>query len=131
LALACRDQPDLTLHTVIETDPDKIHQVIGNLLSNAVKYTPQDGDLRVNAFYDEDAVRIEVSDTGPGIAVDEQDKVFEPFYRRQAARRFPQGLGLGHTIARDLVEAHGGRLEIASDEKTGSTFTVWLPDTLD
>ncbi len=116
---------------VVEIDPDRISQVIGNLLSNAVKYTPEDGDLQVSAFHDEDAVRIEVSDTGPGIAVDEQDKVFEPFYRSQAARRFPQGLGLGLTIARDLVEAHGGRLEIASDEKTGSTFTVWLPDTLD
>ena len=65
-------------------------------------------------------------DTGPGISPEERDLVFEPFYRSERGRRFPQGLGLGLTIARDLVEAHGGSLEVISTLGQGSVFTVRL-----
>jgi len=72
-------------------------------------------------------VWIQISDTGPGIQSEEQERVFEPFYRSQEQRRFPQGLGVGLTLARDLVRAHGGELELASTPGEGSTFTIRLP----
>ena len=68
-----------------------------------------------------------VADTGPGIAQAEQERVFEPFYRSDRDRRFPQGLGLGLTLARDLVTAHGGRLRLESSPGEGSRFTIVLP----
>ena len=68
-----------------------------------------------------------ISDNGPGIPEDLQEKMFEPFVRGGQGRRFPQGMGLGLSIARELVEAHGGKLELESDAGLGSKFTVWLP----
>jgi len=68
-----------------------------------------------------------VSDSGSGIDPAEREHIFEPFYRSQKMRRFPQGLGLGLTIARDIVEAHGGKLELTSELGQGSQFTVRLP----
>jgi len=101
--------------------------VLGNLLSNAVKYTTQAGSVAVTAGAGEAEAWYRVSDTGTGIHIAEQDQIFEPFYRSQKLRRFPQGLGLGLTIARDIVEAHGGWLELKSDPGQGSQFTVYLP----
>ena len=111
----------------IEIDPERMNQVIGNLISNAIKYTPQGGAVAVTADADKDTVNIGICDNGPGIDPEEQERIFEPFYRSQAHRRFPQGLGLGLTIARDLVEAHGGTLELASEPGEGSCFVVQLP----
>ena len=102
-------------------------QMLGNLLSNAVKYTPQGGRVLVTAGADKSEAWYRLSDTGPGIDLVEQDQVFEPFYRSQKMQRFPQGLGLGLTIARDIVEAHGGMLELKSDPAQGSQLTVQLP----
>ena len=68
-----------------------------------------------------------VSDTGIGVAPSEQDRIFEPFYRSSRDKRFPQGMGLGLSIARDLVLAHGGRLEVESAPGEGSRFTILLP----
>jgi signal transduction histidine kinase len=111
----------------MDIDPDRIGQVIGNLLSNAIKYTNVGGKVLIQARSDRTEVLISVSDTGPGIIPDEQERVFEPFYRSSFERRFPQGLGLGLTIARDLVEAHGGWLEVISRPGEGSSFIVHLP----
>ena len=111
----------------VSADPDKLAQAIGNLLSNAVKYTPAGGSVTVSAGFREQDVWICVADTGPGIAAEEQQRVFEPFYRSERDRRFPQGLGLGLTIAHDLVLAHGGRLELDSRPGQGSRFTIHLP----
>ncbi len=111
----------------IDSDPDRISQAIGNLLSNAIKYTPEHGAMSFSASSSVEEVRIDVSDSGPGIKLDEQEKVFEPFFRSQEARRFPQGLGLGLTIARDLVEAHGGTLSMSSNIGEGSVFSIILP----
>ncbi len=111
----------------IQIDPDRMAQVLGNLLSNAIKYTPNEGKIRVAAGSDENEVWIRVSDTGPGISPEEQEQVFEPFFRSQKQHRFPQGLGLGLTIARDLVTAHRGRLELTSAFGEGSQFTVYIP----
>ncbi len=111
----------------ITADPDRLNQVIGNLLSNAIKYTPEGGAVIVTAAADAAVVHIAVCDTGPGIDPAEQELIFDPFYRSQAHRRFPQGLGLGLTIAKDLVEAHGGTLELLSKPGEGSCFTIHLP----
>lgn len=114
----------------LEVDPDRLAQVVGNLLSNAVKYTPAGGTVSLDAGTTEEAgVWITVSDTGPGIDPAEQERIFEPFHRSQRGRRFPQGMGLGLTIARDLITAHGGRLAVESEPDQGSHFTVWLPPT--
>lgn len=110
----------------IEIDPDRMAQVVGNLLSNAIKYTPQ-GTISVQAGVQEGAITIAVGDTGIGIAPSEQTRIFEPFYRSQRDKRFPQGMGLGLSIARDLVVAHGGRLEVESQPAKGSRFIILLP----
>ncbi len=101
--------------------------MVGNLLSNAIKYTPAGGRVAVTAGVDDLDVWLCVADNGPGIASEEQQRVFEAFYRSERDRRFPQGLGLGLTIARDLVLAHGGRLELDSQPGRGSRFTLYLP----
>jgi signal transduction histidine kinase len=111
----------------LEVDPDRLGQALGNLLSNAVKYTPVKGAVSVTAGVEEKAVWIRVSDTGPGIAQEEQERIFVPFYRSQTDRRFPQGMGLGLSIARTLVSAHGGWLDLESTLGTGSCFIIWIP----
>lgn len=111
----------------LEVDPDRLGQALGNLLSNAIKYTPRGGNVSVGVGVENDALWIKVSDTGQGIAPQEQEHIFDPFYRSQKSRRFPQGMGLGLGIARTLVSAHGGRLELQSALGAGSRFTVWLP----
>ena len=111
----------------IEIDPDRMSQAIGNLLSNAIKYTPEGGSVGIAADVTAEEFHVAVSDSGVGIRQKEQDSVFEPFYRSSEPRRFPQGLGLGLTIARDLVEAHGGTLILSSQLGEGSEFTIALP----
>ncbi len=111
----------------LEIDPDRLAQAVGNLVSNAIQYTPAGGVVSVKAGLDDERVWLRVSDTGPGIARAEQARIFTPFYRGQAGRRFPQGMGLGLSITRDLVIAHGGRLELESALGSGSDFTIWLP----
>jgi two-component system sensor histidine kinase BaeS len=111
---------------MLELDPDRMAQVLGNLLSNAIKYTPE-GTLSVDASVHDSSVAIVVGDTGVGIAPGELERIFEPFYRSRRDKRFPQGMGLGLSIARDLVHAHGGRLEVESTPDQGSRFTIWLP----
>jgi signal transduction histidine kinase len=78
---------------------------------------------------DEKSFWLKVSDTGAGVQVDEHEKIFQPFYRGNTGRRIKQGMGLGLTIARELVIAHGGELVVESDGVMGrgSTFTVTLP----
>ncbi|MGB7874706.1 MAG: ATP-binding protein [Anaerolineales bacterium] len=111
----------------LQADPLRLGQVIGNLVSNAIKFTPGGGTVVTEAGANDQYIWIRISDTGPGIPPGQQEKMFEPFVRGGQGRRFPQGMGLGLSIARELVEAHGGRLELESDAGLGSQFTVWLP----
>jgi two-component system sensor histidine kinase BaeS len=111
----------------LKIDPDRLAQAVGNLLSNAVKYTPQDGLIHLSAAEREEYVVIAIQDSGPGIAPEEQELIFIPFYRSQADTRFPQGMGLGLSIAQEIVEAHGARLTLTSQRGKGSTFTIELP----
>ncbi len=112
---------------VVQADPLRLGQVVGNLVSNAIKFTPGGGTITIEAGEDGQQVWIRVGDTGPGIPPDVQEKIFEPFVRGGQGRRFPQGMGLGLSIARELAEAHGGKLELKSEAGLGSSFTVWLP----
>lgn len=111
----------------VSADPVRLSQVIGNLTSNAIKYTPAGGAVTVQAGQQDDLLWIRIQDTGPGIPAEEREKIFVPFYRGSQDRRIKQGMGLGLTIARDLVQAHGGRISLESEPGTGSRFTIWLP----
>ncbi len=111
----------------LEMDGDRLAQALGNVLSNAVKYTPAGGAVTVGAGVEGDQVWIRVQDTGVGIPEEIQERIFDPFYRGPISRRFPQGMGLGLSIARDLMTAHGGRIEVQSAPGKGSVFTLWLP----
>jgi len=116
--------PDLP---TLDVDPDRLAQVLGNLLSNAVKYTQPKGTVSLDAGVEGEEAWLRVRDTGPGIGPEEQERIFAPFYRSQPGRRFPQGMGLGLSIAYTLVAAHGGRLDLDSTPGQGSSFTVRLP----
>lgn len=112
----------------IYADKDKITQVIVNLLSNALKYTPAGGVARVNINSSSEAVRIIVKDNGPGIPEEDLPYIFERFYRADKSRnRMTGGSGIGLSIAKAIVLAHGGVIEVQSSSETGSEFTVTLP----
>ena len=111
----------------IEADPNRLAQAVGNLVNNAIKFTPSGGTVSLNTGVRDNEVWIRVNDTGPGIPLDEQANIFTSFYRGRSENRFPQGMGLGLSIARDLIVAHRGRLEFSSEPGEGSSFTIWLP----
>lgn len=111
----------------VQADPIRLGQAVGNLLSNALKFTPAGKAVEVSAGFDRSEVWIRVKDEGPGIAESEQEKIFTPFYRGQQGKRFAEGMGLGLSIARDLVSAHGGRLILEDSGPNGSLFTLFLP----
>ncbi|AKI50429.1 HAMP domain-containing histidine kinase [Listeria monocytogenes] len=121
--------PEKTSESVmIETDRDKLQQILINLLSNAINYTPVDGKVEVKLIEQEAEVIIEVTDNGIGIPAKDIDRVFERFYRVDKARsRHSGGTGLGLSIVKHLVENCGGRIEVESQEEVGSTFRVTLP----
>ena len=109
-------------------DERKIKQVLLNLLSNAVKFTPEGGRIGINARQTDGAIEISVSDTGIGIAPEDQPKIFEEF--RQVGTDYAhksEGTGLGLTLAKKFVELHGGRIWLESEVRKGSTFTFTLP----
>ena len=109
-------------------DERKIKQILLNLLSNAVKFTPEGGRIGINAQQSNGAVEISVSDTGVGIAPEDQPKIFEEF--RQVGSDYAhksEGTGLGLTLAKKFVELHGGRIWVESEVGKGSTFTFTLP----
>ncbi|HXE75200.1 MAG TPA: ATP-binding protein [Candidatus Xenobia bacterium] len=113
---------------LIRGDSNRLREVLQNLLDNAVQYTPAGGRVTVRAAHADGQVVIAVSDTGIGIPQADQQRIFERFYRVDAARsREVGGTGLGLSIARHLVEAHGGRITVESEVGRGSVFSVYLP----
>jgi signal transduction histidine kinase len=116
----------------IVADERKVKQILLNLLSNAVKFTPEGGRVGVTATAAEDAITIAVSDTGIGIAPEDQAAIFEEFRQvgREDARK-QEGTGLGLTLAKKFVELHGGRIGVQSHVGQGSTFSFTLPVRLD
>jgi PAS domain S-box-containing protein len=115
----------------ISADPNRIRQVIANLLSNAVKFTPPGGKIKVEAYESSEGVSVRVSDTGHGIPKEFLPHVFDRFRQEDGSRtRREGGLGLGLSIARHLVELHGGELRAESDgPERGATFTMTVPAT--
>lgn len=111
----------------VAIDENRFGQVLGNLLSNAIKYTPSGGSVRLAAGANRQEVWIRISDTGPGIPLQEQALIFTPFYRAPFHAAATNGMGLGLSVAQRLVSAHGGRLEVRSQPGQGSHFTIWLP----
>ena len=114
--------------SLVDVDPQRIGQVLGNLLSNALTHTPPGGEVVVAAQARESEVELSVSDTGEGILPEHLPYIFERFYRADRSRsRATGGTGLGLAIARQLVEAHGGRIEVESEVGQGTQFTFTLP----
>jgi signal transduction histidine kinase len=112
----------------VEVDPERIGQVLHNLLDNAVHYTPQGGEIAVEAAQGENEIEVRVSDDGPGIPPEHLPYVFERFYRADRARaRATGGAGLGLAIVKQLVQAHGGQVRAESETGKGATFTFTLP----
>lgn len=108
----------------------KLRQVFMNLLDNAVKYTPAGGEISVVLDTNGGMARVAVIDSGAGIPADDLPHIFERFYRVDKARnRADGGVGLGLSLARMFVDAHGGRIEVVSEAGKGSVFTVYLPFT--
>jgi len=119
---------DLVGQGTVQADPERIGQVLRNLLVNATNYTPQGGSIRVTVDHREAEAEVSVTDTGTGIPENELPYVFERFYRVDKSRsRATGGVGLGLTIVKRLVEAHGGNLKVESREGAGSTFIFTLP----
>lgn len=123
IALVTEIAPDLPPAMV---DGEAFHRILANLMTNAVKFTPEKGTVRVVAAGQDGEVLIQVWDNGPGIAEEELPKIFEGFYRGANARD-RLGAGLGLTIARQLVEAQGGRIWVKSALGQGSVFSFTLP----
>jgi signal transduction histidine kinase len=113
----------------ISADSDRLSQVLNNLVANALRYTPSGGKITLRAESVSGGVRLEVADTGQGIAGEDLPHIFDRFWKadRSRARREGAGSGLGLAIARQLVQAHGGQIHAASQLGQGTTFTIELP----
>ena len=112
----------------VEMDRTRIEQVLGNLLQNAIRHTPSDGRVDVTVEASESAVKVTVADTGEGISPDDLPHVFDRLFRADPSRtRTTGGAGLGLTIARQLVEAHGGSIRAESTPSQGSRFIFEIP----
>ena len=107
-------------------DRTRIRQALSILLDNAVKYTPEGGEVKVEIREREGWAEVVVSDTGVGVPAEQLPLIFERFYRADKARR-RGGVGLGLAIARQIIEAHDGRIEVRSEPGRGSTFVLGIP----
>jgi two-component system phosphate regulon sensor histidine kinase PhoR len=113
--------------SVVLADRQRLEQVLVNLLDNAVKYTPAGGQVTVKATADDNQVTISIRDTGPGIPLQEQTRIFERFYRVDAGRSRDQGgTGLGLAIVKHIVQLHGGTVSVESIPGQGACFTFTL-----
>jgi len=128
LEISQRFEPDLP---PVLADHEKLVQILTNLVSNAVKYSPDGGQITIDARRVGPSVRIEIADQGLGLPSHELDSIFDRFHRvDDERRRTIEGTGLGLYITRQLVEMHGGTVTVHSLGKGhGSTFTVMLPAT--
>ncbi|NLJ34342.1 MAG: cell wall metabolism sensor histidine kinase WalK [Firmicutes bacterium] len=125
LKLTLRLPPDLP---PVLADKDRLEQVVENLLSNAVKFTPAGGSINIGARVEGDFIRTSIADTGIGIPLEDQDRIFERFYRVDKARsRSLGGTGLGLAIAQELIKAQGGKIELESKPGEGTKISFLLP----
>ena len=128
-------QKKVSIHTKVEpdlpnaeVDPERMKEVLGNIIDNALRYTPENGQINLSAGRVNDRIELRVRDSGPGVAPDELDRIFERFYRTEASRaRNEGGSGLGFAIAKSLVEKHNGRIWAESQPGEGLTVVIQLP----
>ena len=111
----------------LNADRDRLAQVVGNLLSNAVKYSPDGGEVRVTVRNGGSEAVVEVADEGVGIADEDTERIFEKFFRTDDASTSVGGTGLGLAVAREIVQTHGGTIDVESEPGHGAVFTVRLP----
>jgi signal transduction histidine kinase len=115
----------------VHANPSKLQRVLYNLVSNALRHTPADGKVFLRAVTEEETIRVEVADTGEGIAPEDLPRIFGRSFRGERSRSMPEtgddsGAGLGLAIARGLVEAHGGTISVESQLGEGSRFSFTL-----
>lgn len=123
IALSAKGRP-----VVVPADEGRLRQVLTNLISNAIKYTPENGSVTLEVNESEARCLVSISDTGIGISQEELPHIFERFYRTDKSRnRKTGGTGIGLTIAKSIVEAHGGSIDVESAVGNGSCFTVVIP----
>jgi signal transduction histidine kinase len=126
------DQKGVAIHAavpadlVVDGDRTRLEQVMANLIDNATKYTPSGGRIDVDGKADNGQVLIAVSDTGPGVPADELPRIWDRLFRGDTSRS-ERGLGLGLSLVKAIVEAHGGSVTVRSAPGQGATFTVRLP----
>jgi PAS domain S-box-containing protein len=114
--------------SVISGDPVELREAMGNLVSNAIKYTPMQGRVTIRLASEDNRLYFSVIDTGLGIPADQQNMIFNKYFRaKSAATAEIEGTGLGLSLVKTVVEAHGGKVWFQSEEGIGSTFGFWLP----
>ena len=124
LSLFLKLPPSLPL---VRADEARLRQIVVNLLDNAFKFTPEGGKITVGAKKKGANLIVEVQDTGRGITKEEQQRIFQPYYRLESDREHFGGLGLGLALSKTLVELHGGKIWVKSERGKGSTFGFSLP----
>jgi len=112
---------------ILQGDARRLRQVVFNLLSNAVKFTPAGGSVAVATARVGSEVRVSVSDTGPGIALADQERIFDEFQQTDVGVQQGEGTGLGLALSKRLIELHGGRIWVESEPGRGSRFVFTLP----
>jgi signal transduction histidine kinase len=113
---------------MVKIDPSKFEQVIFNLLDNAIKYSPNGGTIELRTWPETGRIAFSIKDNGQGIEQEDLPFIFERFYRADKARtKKDDSIGIGLTIAKKIVEAHKGRIEVKSEKNKGSEFIVYLP----
>jgi signal transduction histidine kinase len=112
----------------VDVDPGRMTQVLTNILENAIRHTPENGQISLRARQVSEAVELSVQDSGPGLKTEDNERIFERFYRTDTARqREDGGSGLGLAIAKSIVQAHGGQIRAESEPGRGLTITISLP----
>ena len=117
----------VTVPEPFSMDAARVKQVLLNLVGNAVKFTPEGGRVWVEADSEDGAVRVEVGDTGPGIAAEDQERIFLEFQQAGSDAGKPQGTGLGLALAKKFIEMHGGKIWLKSEVGKGSRFFFTIP----
>jgi signal transduction histidine kinase len=115
---------------LVTVDPDRMRQVLGNLIDNAIKYTPLGGKIYIIAYLSNGNAIIKIKDTGIGISSEDLPKIWDRLYRADKSRS-QRGLGLGLSLVKAIIEAHGGRIEVISEPDKGSVFTIYVPSNLE
>ncbi|MBL8051203.1 MAG: hypothetical protein JNM46_08275 [Anaerolineales bacterium] len=113
---------------IVRGDRDRLKQVLLNLIANAIQYTPAGGEVFLSLSKVVDQGRLIVRDTGPGIPAEDLPHIFDRFYRAEKSRTRSKssGFGLGLSIAKWIIEQHGGSIKVESKEGEGTTFVIWL-----